>query len=94
MDEWYNEIRNIALNDKLTCNIKVKKGELKKNSFYEIWGRFLKYVNKRKGESSKSRINSVLGKRTIKEEEEYRWKKKIIARDPIYGGGEHSYIVF
>ena len=46
-------------------------------------------VNKRKRESSKSRINAVLEKRTIKEE--YRWrKKKIIARGPVYGGGEHS----
>ena len=33
MDEWYNEIWNIAINDKLTCNLKVKKGELKKNIF-------------------------------------------------------------
>ena len=44
MDEWYNEIWNIDINDKLTCNLKVKKGELKNNNFYDIWGRFLEYV--------------------------------------------------
>ena len=44
MEEWYNEIWNIAINDKLTCNLKVKKGEMKKNNFYDIWGRFLEYV--------------------------------------------------
>ena len=43
VDEWYNEIWNIAINDQLTCNLMVKKGELKKNIFYEIWGRFLEY---------------------------------------------------
>ena len=50
---------------------------------------------KRKGESSKSRIDAVLEKRTLKEEEEYRWKRrKITARGPVYGGGEQGQIVF
>ena len=29
MEEWYNEIWNIAINDKLTCNLKIKKGKMK-----------------------------------------------------------------
>ena len=44
INEWYNEIWNKAINDKLTCNLKFKKDELKNNNFYEIWGRFLEYV--------------------------------------------------
>ncbi|XP_078238100.1 cation channel sperm-associated protein 1 isoform X2 [Pogona vitticeps] len=44
IEEWYKEIWNIALSDKLTCNLKMKKGELKKNNFYVIWGKFLEYV--------------------------------------------------
>ena len=44
MEEWYNEIWNIAINYKLTCNLKVKKGEIKNNNFYDIWGRFPEYV--------------------------------------------------
>ena len=44
IEEWYKEIWNIAINDKLTCNLKIKKGELKRNDFYEIWGKFLEYV--------------------------------------------------
>ena len=44
MEEWNNEIWNIAINGKLTSNLKVKKGEMKKNNVYDIWGRFLEYV--------------------------------------------------
>ena len=48
MEEWHNGIWNIAINDKLTCNLKVKKGEI---IFNDIWGRFIEYVlTKGKGE--------------------------------------------
>ena len=44
LEEWYKEVWNIALNDKLTCSLKVKKGELKRDIFYDIWGRFIEYI--------------------------------------------------
>ena len=40
MEEWYNEIWNTAINDKLTCNLKVKKGELKKKFFMKYGADF------------------------------------------------------
>ena len=57
MEQWYNEIWNIAINDKLTCNLKVKKGKMKRNKFYDILGRFLEYVltrGKRKSPNQES----------------------------------------
>lgn len=42
--EWYNEIWNIAINDKFRCDVKLKKGLLNTNIFNDIWGDLVQFV--------------------------------------------------
>ena len=35
---------NVAINDKLTCNIKVRKRLSNENMFRDIWGEFIDFV--------------------------------------------------
>ena len=43
MEEWYKEMWTMAINDKLTCETKIRKGILNTNDFKEIWNLFLVY---------------------------------------------------
>ena len=44
LEEWYTELWDIAINDKLTCDMKIRRGQLKNNYFKKIWNVFLEYV--------------------------------------------------
>lgn len=41
LSDWYRDIWDIAINDKLTCNINVMKGIITKDVFVDIWGEFI-----------------------------------------------------
>lgn len=44
MDEWYKESWNIALNDILNCETKIRKRILNTNYLKDIWNLFLVHV--------------------------------------------------
>ena len=54
IEDWYCEVWDIALNDKLTIELKIKRGEISSNNFYDIWGKFVEFVLvKGRGKASK-----------------------------------------
>ena len=36
IEDWYCEVWDIPLNDKLTIELKIKRGEISSNNFYDI----------------------------------------------------------
>ena len=44
MEEWYREMGNMAINHKLACDMKIRRGMLKSIDFREIWDLFLENV--------------------------------------------------
>ena len=43
LEEWYRKLWDMAINDKLTCDMKIRRGQLKNNDFKKIWNVFLEY---------------------------------------------------
>ena len=43
LEEWYRELWDMAINDKLTCD----RGQMKNNDFKKIWNVFLEHVFRR-----------------------------------------------
>uniref|UniRef100_A0A803U0J0 Reverse transcriptase domain-containing protein n=1 Tax=Anolis carolinensis TaxID=28377 RepID=A0A803U0J0_ANOCA len=41
IEEWYKEAWKLAINDKLTCILKVKKGIWKQSDYDAVWGKFV-----------------------------------------------------
>lgn len=52
LEEWYNEIWKFALNDKLTCDIKIRSGIYKENVFWNTWQPFVDFALGRLDESA------------------------------------------
>ena len=44
LGDCYGEVWDIALNDKLTTELKLWRGEISSDIFYAIWGRFVEFV--------------------------------------------------
>ena len=44
LEELCDEMWNLAINDRLTCELKVRKGQLKENVFSQIWNKFIEHV--------------------------------------------------
>ena len=54
LEYWYREVWDVALNDKLTIELKIKRGEISSNNFYDILGKFVEFVLvKGRGKASK-----------------------------------------
>ena len=47
LEEWYRELWDMAINDKLTCDMKISRGQMKNNDFKKIWNVFLEHVFRR-----------------------------------------------
>ena len=41
---WYCEVWDIALNDKLTIELKIKRGEISSKIFNDILGKYVEFV--------------------------------------------------
>ena len=44
LEEWYRELWEMAINDKLTCDMKIRRGLSKYNNFKKTWNVFLEHV--------------------------------------------------
>lgn len=44
IEEWYCEMWKLALNDKMTCDIKIRNGNYKEDIFWKIWKPFVDYA--------------------------------------------------
>ena len=47
LEEWYRELWDMAINDKLTCDMKISRGQMKNNDFKKIWNAFLEHIFRR-----------------------------------------------
>ena len=44
LEDWYKEIWSLAINDRLTSEMKIGWGVTKFNDFKDVWNLYLKYV--------------------------------------------------